>query len=115
MVLRIVNCDVLFQRDLRDNESNSRLDSRRGTIVSNEIDENDSESVDIPAELPPALDGGWGWVVVFASFLANMVVDGTCYSFSPFLGVFSTYFSAPKGTVAWISSLLAGVYLSAGM
>lgn len=43
-----------------------------------------------------------------------MIVDGVAYSFSPFLDTFSNYFDAPKGTVAWISSLLAGMYLSAG-
>jgi len=54
-------------------------------------------------------------VVCFASFFGNMVVDGVTYSFSPYLPIFSEYFEEPQGKVAWISSLLAGVYLSAGM
>ena len=30
---------------------------------------------------PPPPDGGWGWVIVVASFLCNMVLDGIGYSF----------------------------------
>ncbi|XP_064118467.1 uncharacterized protein LOC135223692 isoform X1 [Macrobrachium nipponense] len=78
-------------------------------------DDDDAASVtSLPAELPPPPDGGWGWVIVLVSFLCNAVVDGVAYSFSPFLDTLSKEFDAPKGKVAWIPSLLAGVYLSAG-
>lgn len=91
---------------------------RRGSVVHSyfeDDDEDDNASVtSLPAELPQPPDGGYGWVIVFVSFLANMVVDGIAYSFSPFLDVFSEAFEEPKGKVAWVSSLLAGVYLSAG-
>ncbi|KAK7079334.1 hypothetical protein SK128_021138 [Halocaridina rubra] len=78
-------------------------------------DEDDAASItSLPAELPPPPDGGWGWVIVAVSFLCNAIVDGVAYSFSPFLDTLSEEFEAPKGKVAWIPSLLAGVYLSAG-
>ncbi len=59
-------------------------------------------------------DGGYGWVIVFASFLCNMVVDGIAYTFGVFLNEFVLHFQEGKGTVAWVGSLLSGVYLTAG-
>jgi len=31
-------------------------------------------------ELPPPPDGGWGWVVCFASFMCNLILDGKILS-----------------------------------
>ena len=31
--------------------------------------------------IPPPPDGGWGWAVVFAAFIINVVVDGICYAY----------------------------------
>ena len=30
-------------------------------------------------ELPAPPDGGWGWVIVFASFMNNLIIDGIAY------------------------------------
>lgn len=79
-----------------------------------EDDDDAASFTSLPGELPPPPDGGWGWVIVAVSFLCNAIVDGIAYSFSPFLDTISVQFDAPKGKVAWIPSLLAGVYLSAG-
>ncbi|XP_006614015.1 monocarboxylate transporter 3 isoform X1 [Apis dorsata] len=65
-------------------------------------------------DIPPPPDGGYGWVVVFASFMCNMIVDGIAYTFGVFLGEFVTYFGEGKGKTAWVGSLLSGMYLSAG-
>lgn len=46
--------------------------------------------------------------------MCNMIVDGIAYTFGVFLGEFVTYFGEGKGKVAWVGSLLSGVYLSAG-
>lgn len=78
----------------------------------NDDDENDSDSE--YAELPPPPDGGYGWVICFASFMCNMIVDGIAYTFGIFLSEFVDYFGEGKGKVAWVGSLLSGVYLSAG-
>lgn len=56
----------------------------------------------------------YGWVIVFASFMCNMIVDGIAYTFGVFLGEFVKYFGEGKGKVAIVGSLLSGVYLSAG-
>lgn len=65
-------------------------------------------------DLPPPPDGGYGWVVVFASFMCNMIVDGIAYTFGVFLGEFVKFFGEGKGKTAWVGSLLSGMYLSAG-
>ncbi|UYV83096.1 hypothetical protein LAZ67_22002204 [Cordylochernes scorpioides] len=66
----------------------------------------------VSAPEPP--DGGWGWVIVTASFLSNVVVDGIAYTFGLFLPEFVRYYGASTGTVAWVGSLLTGCYLSVG-
>uniref|UniRef100_A0A8D9BUH3 Monocarboxylate transporter 12 n=1 Tax=Cacopsylla melanoneura TaxID=428564 RepID=A0A8D9BUH3_9HEMI len=62
--------------------------------------------------VPP--DGGWGWVVVAASFACNLVVDGIIYSFGMFLGVISESFGESKAKVSLVGSLLSGFYLMEG-
>ncbi|XP_063838509.1 monocarboxylate transporter 12 [Ostrinia nubilalis] len=63
---------------------------------------------------PPPPDGGWGWMVVFASFMIHIVTDGLTYSFGIFYAEFLTYFEEGKGKTALIISILVGVTLSAG-
>lgn len=65
-------------------------------------------------DIPPPPDGGYGWVIVFASFMCNMIVDGIAYTFGVFLGEFVNYYGEGKGKTAWVGSLLSGMYLSAG-
>ncbi|XP_067128313.1 monocarboxylate transporter 12-B-like [Centruroides vittatus] len=67
----------------------------------------------IPTFVEPP-DGGWGWMVVFASFSCSVIVDGIIFSSGIFLMEFSITFDESKGRTAWIGSLLAGFYLLAG-
>ncbi|XP_052805368.1 monocarboxylate transporter 13-like isoform X2 [Mya arenaria] len=77
------------------------------------IASNDSlESVGNYIPTPP--DGGWGWVVVFASLCCNIIVDGIAYSFGIFLPEFVEYFGESRSKVSLIGSLLCGTYLCAG-
>ncbi|CAH2084907.1 unnamed protein product [Euphydryas editha] len=62
--------------------------------------------------VPP--DGGWGWVVVAASFMCNFVVDGIIFSGGMLLTPIQKEFNASDGQVAPVNSLLAGFYLLAG-
>lgn len=64
--------------------------------------------------MPPPPDGGYGWVIVLASFLCNLVVDGIAYTFGIFLPVLVEQFKVERGTVAWVGSLLTGMYLIVG-
>ncbi|XP_065225825.1 monocarboxylate transporter 5-like [Planococcus citri] len=68
----------------------------------------------VPTHVAVPPDGGWGWVVVAASFCCNLIVDGIIYSFSMFLKEITTTFGESEAKVALIGSLLSGSYLIAG-
>lgn len=61
-----------------------------------------------------APDGGWGWVVVFASFMINMIADGITFSFGIFNVEFLKYFGDSKGKTAWIGSIFMASPLLSG-
>jgi len=67
---------------------------------------------DLAPPLPP--DGGWGWAVVAASFSANLILDGVCYTFGVLMPELSDYFGASKGKTALVGSMLPGCYLLVG-
>lgn len=62
----------------------------------------------------PAPDGGYGWVIVLASFFSNLIVDGIAYTFGLFFQHFLLHFNTSKSKVALCGSLLNGFYLSVG-
>ena len=64
--------------------------------------------------LPRALDGGWGWVIVFASLIFNTIYDGCSYSFGLLYTNLLDYFGDTKSNTAWIGSLFFSVPLLCG-
>lgn len=60
------------------------------------------------------VDGGYGWVVVFASFMSSMIVDGIAFSFGLIYTELLQYFHESKSKTAWIGSLFLAVPLMAG-
>ncbi|KAL5004781.1 hypothetical protein ScPMuIL_018237 [Solemya velum] len=73
-----------------------------------------SSEVHIERTIPKPPDGGWGWMVVFSSFMIHIIADGIVYSFGIFYMEFLDYFKSKKGETAWIGSLVPGVTLSVG-
>lgn len=63
---------------------------------------------------PIAPDGGYGWIVVLASFACNIIVDGIIFSFGIFLQEISNDLNVSKAATAWVGSLQTGFYLIAG-
>ncbi|CAL1679665.1 unnamed protein product [Lasius platythorax] len=61
---------------------------------------------------PP--DGGWGWVVVAASFMVNLIADGITFSFGVIYVEFLNYFGEGKSKTAWIGSLFMAMPLLSG-
>ena len=49
--------------------------------------------------------GGYGWVIVGASFLSLAIVNGLRSSFAMFYVEFSDVFQETKATLGWIGSL----------
>ncbi|RWS05964.1 hypothetical protein B4U79_12272 [Dinothrombium tinctorium] len=78
-----------------------------------DADNGEDETGDIVVA-DPAPDGGYGWIIVLASFMCNVIVDGISYTFALFFNHFVTHFQASRGTTALIGSLLTGCYLSEG-
>ena len=66
------------------------------------------------AREPVAPDGGWGWVVLVASFLSSVIVDGVCFAFGIFYLQFLHHFQENKGNTAWVGSVLNGTYMIMG-
>ncbi|XP_067640607.1 monocarboxylate transporter 12 isoform X2 [Eurosta solidaginis] len=67
---------------------------------------------DVLTPSPP--DGGWGWMVVFGSFMIHIITDGMTYSFGLFYNEFLSYFNEGKGYTAWIVSIMVGVTYASG-
>ncbi|XP_014205911.1 monocarboxylate transporter 4 [Copidosoma floridanum] len=72
----------------------------------------EEDFVEVEVSVPP--DGGWGWVVVAASFMCNLVVDGIMFSFGVFLKEMSQDLQVSPSKVALAGSLQTGFYLLAG-
>ncbi|XP_019715972.1 monocarboxylate transporter 9 [Hippocampus comes] len=60
-----------------------------------------------------ALDGGWGWAIVVASFLAQLLAYGSPQSVGVLYPEWLHAFQEGKGLTAWVGSLVAGVGLIA--
>lgn len=61
---------------------------------------------------PP--DGGWGWVVVFASFMINLITDGISLSFGVLFVELVEYFHESKSKTSWVGSLFLSIPLLTG-
>lgn len=66
------------------------------------------------AWVPDTPDGGWGWVVVFATFMVHVIADGIVYSFGIMIVEFLAEFGESRGLTSWIISILTGLTLGAG-
>ncbi|CAH1787189.1 unnamed protein product [Owenia fusiformis] len=64
--------------------------------------------------LPMPLDGGYGWVIVFASFVIQALQDGICNSYGIFLEHIVAEYGGGRGKTALAGSLLVGVFLMIG-
>lgn len=106
------------------NTQSTSLDSTEEPVTQNECpsspitstsssSSSDSTDDDEFSEIQ-APDGGWGWVVVFASFMINMIADGITFSFGIFNVEFLKYFGDSKGKTAWIGSIFMASPLLSG-
>ncbi|XP_060660360.1 uncharacterized protein LOC132794120 [Drosophila nasuta] len=86
---------------------------KRKRLISNESgDSIDSSTTDKKTSKMP--DGGYGWVVVFASLMVSLIWDGLSFSFGLINTQLLDYFKESPSKTAWISSLFFSVPLLMG-
>ncbi|XP_017024607.1 monocarboxylate transporter 14 [Drosophila kikkawai] len=86
---------------------------RRKRLISNESgDSIDSSTTE--KKTPKMPDGGYGWVVVFASLVVSLIADGLSFSFGLINVQLLEYFGESTSKTAWISSLFFSVPLLMG-
>ena len=86
------------QETSENNDENERL--RNENVDNNDTVENDEDG-----------ESWYGWVVVAACFLCNMVIDGMGYSFGVMLQPLMHEFHVGAGQVAFVGSILNGVVM----
>ncbi|XP_050540182.1 uncharacterized protein LOC126904884 isoform X2 [Daktulosphaira vitifoliae] len=79
--------------------------------IHEEEDENDNNENEQKLKIP---DGGWGWMVVFASLMICLISDGISFSFGLLYIEFLKEFKASKSKTSWIGSLFMAVPLILG-
>lgn len=65
-------------------------------------------------ESNPPPNGGYGWVVVAASFIIHLLVLGNIYSFGVLFPIYIDVFHQSQGAVAWVGSISAGLMTGLG-
>lgn len=73
-----------------------------------------SSSSDDDEIKPHIPEGGWGWIVVFASLILSMIMDGISFSFGLLYVKFLDEFGASSSDTSWIGSLFMAVPLISG-
>ncbi|CAH1794226.1 unnamed protein product [Owenia fusiformis] len=93
-----------------DHEADEPLTKKqRHSSSSNQSDSSSSSAFSIPT--PP--DGGWGWIVVFGSFICHLIADGIGFSFGVIYANLLEQFGESKAKTSWVASLFLSVPLIA--
>lgn len=106
--------------DLSDGDSSigsvSGYKQRRRRITSTDTDVDSIMSSVPPKNKPnPKIpDGGYGWVVVFASVMVSLIADGISFSFGLLYTEFLSYFGESSSKTSWIGSIFLAVPLLSG-
>eukprot|EP00092_Neocalanus_flemingeri_P039693 GFUD01043225.1.p1 GENE.GFUD01043225.1~~GFUD01043225.1.p1 ORF type:complete len:450 (+),score=115.12 GFUD01043225.1:98-1447(+) len=82
-------------------------EEQQGLLSGEQRDNRDSQD---HVEGEDYVEGGWGWVVVLASFLCVCVLDGIGYSFGVFLEPLLADLGEGRGVLSMAGSMQVGVY-----
>lgn len=111
---------TLFKKDTIRSEIRWEEDEKRPLPCSSVSSSSSSSSSSVSggqasrSSLPAPPDGGWGWVVVFASFMINFIADGVSLSFGILFVDFVDYFDSSKAKTSWVGSIFLSMPLLAG-
>ncbi|XP_051161542.1 uncharacterized protein LOC127281720 [Leptopilina boulardi] len=106
---------VQFNKDSKIKNQNQKLNQKANLSIStssSSSSEDNSSLENFSEPRPP--DGGWGWVIVMASFMVNLIADGITFSFGVIFVEFVKYFGEGKSKTAWIGSLFMAMPLLSG-
>ena len=109
-------------RTTRDDQDDHVVEDGKAGAAAGEQEEGDAADPRMDVEVdgveelsvPLTPDGGWGWMVVVASFVSNLIVDGVAYTFGIIMPQLIDHFDASKGKTAVVGSLIPGLYSIVG-
>lgn len=101
------------ENDDDDDDDDKKPSRASPSISTSSSSSEDNSSLGQLSEARPP-DGGWGWVVVAASFMVNLIADGITFSFGVIYHEFLQYFGEGKATTSWIGSLFMAMPLLSG-
>ncbi|XP_015511773.1 uncharacterized protein LOC107218419 [Neodiprion lecontei] len=104
---------VQFNKDSKQCSEDPHPSPSASISTSSSSSSEDNSSLAQFSEARPP-DGGWGWVVVAASFVVNLIADGITFSFGVIYVEFLNYFEEGKSKTAWIGSLFMAMPLLSG-
>ncbi|XP_069172905.1 uncharacterized protein [Procambarus clarkii] len=81
------------------------------SLGSSSSDSSNSQGTEFERRAP---DGGWGWVIVAASFMVHCIADGVTMSFGVLFVELLSYFQESKSLTSWVGSLFMAIPLLAG-
>lgn len=107
-------CDVSDDDTSIDTTLTGRGRRKRPSSTDTDADSIMSSASKTTRPKPEIPDGGFGWVVVFASLCVSLIADGISFSFGLLYTEFLVYFGESKSKTAWIGSIFLAVPLLSG-
>lgn len=72
------------------------------------------EETEITAQISVPQEGGWGWVIVAATWINIFILDGSTFTFGSILKDMSNDLNEPESLIALVNSIAVALYFIAG-